>query len=116
MGFHRDAFYEVRRALQTGGAAALVENRRGARHRATAEPRLPGHRARHRYHRTGGLNRHRDRLDCTAPEELTVGELLNQNVNALAINSIERAAPEPATLVLAALGLTALGFTRRRRK
>jgi transposase InsO family protein len=31
MGFHRDTFYEVRRAFQTGGVAALVENRRGAR-------------------------------------------------------------------------------------
>ena len=31
MGFHRDTFYEVRRAFQTGGVAALVESRRGAR-------------------------------------------------------------------------------------
>src|SRR5262245_41276763 len=30
-GFHRDTFYEVRRAFQTGGVAALVESRRGAR-------------------------------------------------------------------------------------
>jgi transposase InsO family protein len=31
MGYHRDTFYEVRRAFQTGGVAALVEGRRGAR-------------------------------------------------------------------------------------
>lgn len=29
MGYHRDTFYEVRRAFQIGGAAALVEKRRG---------------------------------------------------------------------------------------
>lgn len=32
MGYHRDTFYEVRRAFQTGGVAALVEARRGPRH------------------------------------------------------------------------------------
>jgi len=31
MGFHRDTFYEVRRAFQTGGVAALVESKRGTR-------------------------------------------------------------------------------------
>ena len=31
MGYHRDTFYEVRRAFQVGGVAALVEQRRGAR-------------------------------------------------------------------------------------
>lgn len=31
MGYHRDTFYEVKRAFQTGGMAALVENRRGPR-------------------------------------------------------------------------------------
>ncbi len=31
MGYHRDTFYEVRRAFQVGGVAALVEARRGAR-------------------------------------------------------------------------------------
>lgn len=31
MGFHRDTFYEVRRAFQVGGVAALVESRRGPR-------------------------------------------------------------------------------------
>lgn len=31
MGYHRDTFYEVRRAFQTGGVAALVEQRRGPR-------------------------------------------------------------------------------------
>lgn len=31
MGYHRDTFYEVRRAFQTGGVAALVESRRGPR-------------------------------------------------------------------------------------
>ena len=31
MGYHRDTFYEVRRAFQVGGTAALVEQRRGAR-------------------------------------------------------------------------------------
>jgi transposase InsO family protein len=29
MGYHRDTFYEVKRAFQTGGVAALVEKRRG---------------------------------------------------------------------------------------
>lgn len=29
MGYHRDTFYEVRRAFQVGGVAALVEDRRG---------------------------------------------------------------------------------------
>jgi hypothetical protein len=33
MGYHRDTFYEVRRAFQVGGTAALVEARRGARAR-----------------------------------------------------------------------------------
>jgi hypothetical protein len=32
MGYHRDTFYEVRRAFQIGGVAALVEERRGPRH------------------------------------------------------------------------------------
>ena len=31
MGFHRDTFYEVRKAFQSGGVAALVEQRRGPR-------------------------------------------------------------------------------------
>jgi transposase InsO family protein len=31
MGFHRDTFYEVRRAFQCGGVAGLVEDRRGPR-------------------------------------------------------------------------------------
>lgn len=31
MGFHRDTFYEVRRAFQCGGVAGLVEERRGPR-------------------------------------------------------------------------------------
>ena len=31
MGYHRDTFHEVRRAFQTGGVAALVEQRRGPR-------------------------------------------------------------------------------------
>jgi transposase InsO family protein len=31
MGFHRDTFYEVRRAFQVGGVAALIEQRRGPR-------------------------------------------------------------------------------------
>ena len=29
MGYHRDSFYEIRRAFQVGGVAALVEERRG---------------------------------------------------------------------------------------
>ncbi len=29
MGYHRDTFYEVRRAFQVGGVAALVEQKRG---------------------------------------------------------------------------------------
>ncbi len=29
MGYHRDTFYEVRRAFQVGGVGALVEQRRG---------------------------------------------------------------------------------------
>jgi transposase InsO family protein len=31
MGYHRDTFYEVRRAFQVGGLAALVDQRRGPR-------------------------------------------------------------------------------------
>lgn len=31
MGYHRDSFYEIRRAFQVGGTAALVESRRGPR-------------------------------------------------------------------------------------
>jgi len=31
MGYHRDTFYEVRRAFQVGGVQALVEQRRGPR-------------------------------------------------------------------------------------
>jgi transposase InsO family protein len=31
MGYHRDTFYEVRRAFQVGGTAGLVEKRRGPR-------------------------------------------------------------------------------------
>jgi transposase InsO family protein len=31
MGYHRDSFYEIRRAFQIGGTAALVESRRGPR-------------------------------------------------------------------------------------
>lgn len=31
MGYHRDTFYEVRRAFQVGGVAALVEEKRGPR-------------------------------------------------------------------------------------
>jgi len=31
MGYHRDTFYEVKRAFQVGGVAALVESKRGAR-------------------------------------------------------------------------------------
>src|SRR5262245_10681430 len=31
IGYHRDTFYEVRRAFQVGGVAALVEERRGPR-------------------------------------------------------------------------------------
>jgi transposase InsO family protein len=31
MGYHRDTFYEVRRAFQTGGVANLIEHKRGPR-------------------------------------------------------------------------------------
>ena len=31
MGYHRDTFYEVRRAFQVGGVAALIEEKRGPR-------------------------------------------------------------------------------------
>ena len=31
MGYHRDTFYEVRRAFQVGGVAALVQKKRGPR-------------------------------------------------------------------------------------
>jgi transposase InsO family protein len=31
MGYHRDSFYEIRRAFQLGGTAALVEEKRGPR-------------------------------------------------------------------------------------
>jgi len=41
MGYHRDTFYEVRRSIQVGGVAALVEQQRGARgpepHRVSEE-------------------------------------------------------------------------------
>lgn len=41
MGYHRDTFYEVRRAFQVGGVQALVEQRRGPRgphpHRVSPE-------------------------------------------------------------------------------
>ena len=29
MGYHRDTFYEVRRAFQVGGVSALIEEKRG---------------------------------------------------------------------------------------
>ena len=29
MGYHRDSFYEIRRAFQVGGVAALLEEKRG---------------------------------------------------------------------------------------
>lgn len=32
MGYHRDTFYEIRRAFQVGGVQALVEAKRGPRH------------------------------------------------------------------------------------
>jgi hypothetical protein len=32
MGYHRDTFYEVKRAFQIGGVAGLVEKKRGPRH------------------------------------------------------------------------------------
>jgi transposase InsO family protein len=40
MGFHRDTFYEVRRAFQVGGVSALVESKRGplAPHPNRVEP------------------------------------------------------------------------------
>lgn len=31
MGYHRDSFYEIKRAFQVGGVAALVESKRGPR-------------------------------------------------------------------------------------
>lgn len=31
MGYHRDSFYQIKRAFQTGGVAAVVERRRGPR-------------------------------------------------------------------------------------
>ena len=31
MGYHRDTFYEVKRAFQIGGVATLVEQKRGPR-------------------------------------------------------------------------------------
>jgi len=31
MGYHRDTFYEIKRAFQVGGVHALVEQKRGAR-------------------------------------------------------------------------------------
>ena len=33
MGYHRDTFYEVKRAFQIGGVATLVEQKRGPRNR-----------------------------------------------------------------------------------
>lgn len=43
MGYHRDTFYEVRRAFQVGGVAALVEAKRGPR-KPASEPHCPGDR------------------------------------------------------------------------
>jgi transposase InsO family protein len=42
MGYHRDTFYEVRRAFQVGGVAALVEQKRGpqAPHPHRVEPEV----------------------------------------------------------------------------
>lgn len=31
MGYHRDSFYEIKRAFQVGGVHALVEQKRGPR-------------------------------------------------------------------------------------
>jgi hypothetical protein len=31
MGYHRDTFYEIKRAFQVGGVHALVEQKRGPR-------------------------------------------------------------------------------------
>ena len=53
MGYHRDTFYEVRRAFQMGGVAALVEQRRGAR-----GPQQPAH-----FNFRGGFHHHRNRLN-----------------------------------------------------
>jgi len=39
MGYHRDTFYEVRKAFQSGGVAALVEQKRGPRN-PQAQPGL----------------------------------------------------------------------------
>src|SRR2546425_13063704 len=44
VGYHRDTFYEVRRAFQVGGGAALVEQRRGPAETAS-QPRRGGHRS-----------------------------------------------------------------------
>ena len=44
MGYHRDTFYEVRRAFQVGGVAALVQKKRGPRG-SLSEPRNSGDRA-----------------------------------------------------------------------
>ena len=43
MGFHRDTFYEVRRAFQVGGVVALVEQR-ARPPRPAPQPRRPGDR------------------------------------------------------------------------
>ena len=37
MGYHRDTFYEVKRAFQIGGVAKLVEQKRGPRNRTRTE-------------------------------------------------------------------------------
>ena len=46
MGYHRDTFYEVKRAFQVGGIAALVEEKRGPRgphpNRVSPRPAGPG--------------------------------------------------------------------------
>ena len=41
MGYHRDSFYEVGRAFQSGGVSALVEEKRGPRalHPTAFQPR-----------------------------------------------------------------------------
>ena len=42
MGYHRDTFYEVKRAFQVGGVAALVEKKRGPKGAHAAMSSRPG--------------------------------------------------------------------------
>lgn len=60
MGYHRDSFYEIKRAFQVGGTAALVEQKRGPRgpHPSRVSPEIEAEILRYALERpTWGQNR-----------------------------------------------------------